>query len=726
MSEPRLSERFARFLLEFHRSPLEYPKVGAAGAPLPAELPLLLERLGRGPVADPFAAEARSVGADGQALYRAALFFVKQTLFSEGADAYRTLGLAPDASIAEIRERYRLLVRIFHPDRLEDPGDWHERFASRLNEAYNVLKHPASRAALDTRLATAAAALERSGAVRRRHARAPLRLAAGQSPPRGGRWGKRPPRAVIWGLVLAIVGAVLFMGRRESVPHLAARPSPRVLAAVPAQPDGSGERMPSAADPIARHAALDGEGLLETKIAPSLQRSASGRGDEHGLRRFDMEAESPVQPALAAGAASHTGDTAFSALAPDDLPADPHDLTHQHATDGARHASLAGSGLSQEPYLPVAPALRDPGSREHQPGDMAVTNHGATDEGLPEEEAVQQTARLEADRRPLSEVGEPLVFAPTPRDPRRGTLQPQNTRVAPPGHARAARGVPERKPDRSRTEAVAPIHVAAAKAGWTESVPRPRGRASDVGIASPLREVSPTGETVGERPTAGERDERPEGQPFRHDMAAPGTVRPLFQRPAQSDGMRQGDRDHGHLEGSSKVSPPSAKRAGSSRPVRRTAQGGAAEKARHAELPPAAAKGPVQPAPALALRPDDPRVVELITSFLQSYREGDLERFIGLFSDQVYSNSGIGRQPLMAEYRKFFGSTRHRQLTLRDLQWQGDAQQLRLWWNIHLSVQPRARWRWPQEHDGKLALTVVPDGESARIAAFYYSLDGTP
>ncbi|MEZ5582110.1 MAG: J domain-containing protein [Candidatus Competibacteraceae bacterium] len=50
-------------------------------------------------------------------LQEAITFFIKQVLFVKDASYYRTLGLNPDASQEQIKENYRLLIRLFHPDR---------------------------------------------------------------------------------------------------------------------------------------------------------------------------------------------------------------------------------------------------------------------------------------------------------------------------------------------------------------------------------------------------------------------------------------------------------------------------------------------------------------------------------------------------------------------------------------------------------------------------------
>ncbi len=56
-------------------------------------------------------------------------------------DHFRTLDLPPDATPEQIKERYRVLVRIFHPDRYRDEGDraFAEEKLKQINGAYEAL-----------------------------------------------------------------------------------------------------------------------------------------------------------------------------------------------------------------------------------------------------------------------------------------------------------------------------------------------------------------------------------------------------------------------------------------------------------------------------------------------------------------------------------------------------------------------------------------------------------
>ncbi|NJN88643.1 MAG: J domain-containing protein, partial [Leptolyngbyaceae cyanobacterium SL_7_1] len=60
---------------------------------------------------------------------------------------YHTLEVSPHASQAEIKQAYRRLAKIFHPDSNTTITD-HERIAG-INAAYEVLSDPQQRAHYD-------------------------------------------------------------------------------------------------------------------------------------------------------------------------------------------------------------------------------------------------------------------------------------------------------------------------------------------------------------------------------------------------------------------------------------------------------------------------------------------------------------------------------------------------------------------------------------------------
>lgn len=77
-----------------------------------------------------------------------ALALLERVLFADGADAFAQLGLAFNATEAEIRARYKRLVRVFHPDRQLGESDWLHDCTQKLNlaheEALKLTQAPAA------------------------------------------------------------------------------------------------------------------------------------------------------------------------------------------------------------------------------------------------------------------------------------------------------------------------------------------------------------------------------------------------------------------------------------------------------------------------------------------------------------------------------------------------------------------------------------------------------
>ena len=70
----------------------------------------------------------------------AAKALVEHILFSNPDDPYRLLGLTPMASLAEVKIRHQILIRLFHPDRQIGNQEKAEQFSSLINEAYEKIK----------------------------------------------------------------------------------------------------------------------------------------------------------------------------------------------------------------------------------------------------------------------------------------------------------------------------------------------------------------------------------------------------------------------------------------------------------------------------------------------------------------------------------------------------------------------------------------------------------
>ena len=136
-------------LLAYARHPGKYP----AGLRQPAVLftsvrEIIQLAIGRG------ASAASDTDAGAIAVHRAACFFVKTALLYPGADHYALLGLDRKADDAALKDRYRLMMRLIHPD-FSGAGSahWPADAAVRVNQAYEVLSSAVRRRDYDASLA---------------------------------------------------------------------------------------------------------------------------------------------------------------------------------------------------------------------------------------------------------------------------------------------------------------------------------------------------------------------------------------------------------------------------------------------------------------------------------------------------------------------------------------------------------------------------------------------
>jgi len=144
-------ELFA-FALDLYRAPLKFLPYVSGERPIPAGFDALLEALNKRAGEEQWQELSERLNASPEQLRNAGFFLVKRLLFAEGADHYRVLGLDSDADISQARERYRLLMALFHPDRNRGGDEWTEQYAPRINEAYNTLKNPSKKRAYDHRV----------------------------------------------------------------------------------------------------------------------------------------------------------------------------------------------------------------------------------------------------------------------------------------------------------------------------------------------------------------------------------------------------------------------------------------------------------------------------------------------------------------------------------------------------------------------------------------------
>lgn len=174
------------------------------------------------------------------ALRDAARFFVRTALLRPGADHFSLLGLSPGFDPATLREHYRMLIRMTHPDFASAAGvAWPADAATRINLANDVLSS-------DERREAYAQSLQRP------------RTAGGPSPAPA-RWAKDPwhaePSGKRWPAVAAGVGVVALLGfwlwpsqtPQERLARLAAEAQEQELAAQQAAKEAQATQVAAAA-----------------------------------------------------------------------------------------------------------------------------------------------------------------------------------------------------------------------------------------------------------------------------------------------------------------------------------------------------------------------------------------------------------------------------------------------------------------------------------------------
>jgi hypothetical protein len=260
MAADREPERRARelreLLIAFHASPGRYNIALRQPAALFSSMRQVLQTaIGRGGL-------QQGDGGD-TALRQAACFFVRSALLHPGASHYELMGLPPSAEAGAIKDRYRLMMRLLHPDfAADEPGLWPADTAARINQAYEVLSSPVRRREYDEQFHAPASppsvpppVTPRRDLVRQPERRKRLSL---RHTSRGGM------KAIMIGCALLGVGllaAVLIAGHREPE-YLVQRSRPAIDAELPGSP-------------AAIVAAPPRQALAVGEPAPAVQRPAS-------------------------------------------------------------------------------------------------------------------------------------------------------------------------------------------------------------------------------------------------------------------------------------------------------------------------------------------------------------------------------------------------------------------------------------------------------------------
>lgn len=121
-------------LLDFERSPGRFPVALREPRPLFDHIDSVMLLAAGRPVEG-----LRVAPANEPELQRAARFFVRTVMLRPGADPLTLLGLPPDHAPAQLREHYRLMIRLTHPDFTAQGERWPADAATRINLAKDML-----------------------------------------------------------------------------------------------------------------------------------------------------------------------------------------------------------------------------------------------------------------------------------------------------------------------------------------------------------------------------------------------------------------------------------------------------------------------------------------------------------------------------------------------------------------------------------------------------------
>lgn len=95
---------------------------------------------------------AHQQGRDLKFLVDGANFVISKMHFNPESNFYLTLGLPRNTSAEEIRQRWKRLMLLYHPDRQNGEEGWVSERAKKVNEAYSTLKDDTKRAGYDRKL----------------------------------------------------------------------------------------------------------------------------------------------------------------------------------------------------------------------------------------------------------------------------------------------------------------------------------------------------------------------------------------------------------------------------------------------------------------------------------------------------------------------------------------------------------------------------------------------
>ncbi|OOZ44795.1 J domain-containing protein [Solemya velum gill symbiont] len=140
----------------------------------------------------------------------AAYLLIRQRLLVNPASDYQVLGLNSDASPEQLRQRYRLMMALFHPDRHIADDSWVQACATQINNTYTRLKKGGVKNRTSTPQKANAQTSTPRKPVQKPSAKRSFEPAPDEWLYRTGLW-QRHPKLLVTGVVTVIVAVFLLL-----------------------------------------------------------------------------------------------------------------------------------------------------------------------------------------------------------------------------------------------------------------------------------------------------------------------------------------------------------------------------------------------------------------------------------------------------------------------------------------------------------------------------------
>jgi len=212
-------------------------------------------------------------------------FVISKMHFNPEENFYVTLGLPMHATPEEIRQRWKKLMLLYHPDRQTGDEEWVSERAKKVNEAYSTLKDDARRSEYDRRLHEGQQK-NRQTSYAQQYTEGPYRSRPSKNfPPRRRRtyrdasaldqFRKYLPKAMIGIYVLAAAFFLLYIYQQNRSSTLEAelfarRPLPQQMTAEePQAPDAERAAVPAPVEHAGPAAASQEQKIIVTSALPA-------------------------------------------------------------------------------------------------------------------------------------------------------------------------------------------------------------------------------------------------------------------------------------------------------------------------------------------------------------------------------------------------------------------------------------------------------------------------